>query len=240
MRAGIAVGLASLWFCLQGAAEESSSPGLGAKWTVLYQKSGKSREVAPISMDMVVQPVESLAFTGPQPGHPFVLGKYEVNGEWGVTGDGINLVRGTNAALRLVETADEFELEGTMTQNGPGGWYLLFGWNEGRGYALSNVNMVKSGSPWFLSELVDGKALENQTMEFPKFEWKGNQPFKLTIKERKATFTVGKTKIFTDRAVDSYEPGAVILGTYDTKLGPRKLQLHAVRARSLAEESAKK
>lgn len=226
------------WTVLLGTeafAEDEPTFALDSKWTDLYQRSNRIRELAPLTADMRVQPLDDLAFTGPQPGHPFVLGKYEANGEWGMTAAGIQLMRGTNAALKLAE-AEDFELDGTMTHAGFGGWFLLFGWDEGRGYALSNVTMAKSGSPWFLSEFKDGQAIENQTIEFPSLEWKGQQKFSFKVEDRKATFKIGNAKLFTDRTVDAYAPGAIILGTYDTKLGPKKLLLQSVRGRAIEDK----
>ena len=38
----------------------------------------------------------------------------------------------------------------------------------------------------------------------------------------------------------NYEKGRVLLGVYDTRYGPKKLRVHSMRMRSLAEDNAKK
>lgn len=176
--------------------------------------------------------IDELQFVGPRPTHPFVLGNFAADAKWGVANGWLTVAQGKNAALQLA-WADQFELEGVMEQTGQGGWFLLLGWQNGRGYALSNVEMQKSGSPWFLTEFRGGKAIPDRTQEFDKFSWQGVQPFQLTVNDNALSLTIGKFKLFDRLPLEDYTPGQLILGTYDTRYGPKALRVRTLTIRAL-------
>ena len=208
------------------------APQLSPKWLSLYVAGRPVRNVLPLTAkDKLVQ-LDAFELTGPDPGHPFVLGNFVSDGQWGVVAGGVQRTGGKNAVLELAR-GDQFELQGVMDQIGLGGWFLLVGWDNGHGYCLSNVLMKESGAPWFLTEFRGHKALPETHVEFPSFEWQRAQPFQLQVADNKLTFNVGQTTLLDQQELKNYQPGAIILGTYDTRYGPRGVRLTALRGRSL-------
>ncbi|MEX0585428.1 MAG: hypothetical protein WD176_02200, partial [Pirellulales bacterium] len=102
--------------------------------------------------------VRQLELTGPAPGHPFILGHYSDDGKWGFVDGSVVRVDGRNAALKLGR-AEHFELEGVVEMGDEGGWFLLVGWDEGRGYSIINIGFRESPSPWFITEYRGGAAI---------------------------------------------------------------------------------
>jgi len=195
------------------------APQLSPKWLPLYVAGRPARNIQPLTAkDKLVQ-LDAFELTGPEPGHPFVLGNFVSDGQWGIVAGGVQRTGGKNAVLELAR-GDQFELQGVMEQIGLGGWFLLIGWDDGHGYCLSNVLMKESGAPWFLTE-------------FPSFEWQREQPFQLQVADNKLTFNVGQTTVLEQQELKNYQPGAVILGTYDTRYGPRGVRLTSLRGRAL-------
>lgn len=179
-----------------------------------------------------MQPIDDLKFTGPAPGHSFVLGNFVADGEWGVVDGGIQLVDGYNAALKLA-TAKDFELDGVIDMRDYGGWFLLLGWHDGRGYSVSNVTMRESGSPWFISEYRGSVAIPEAHEEITQHEWRHEQEFKVTVREQQLTFTLGRFKVLDDELLPDYDAGDVIFGVYDTRYGPRPVSIRSLRIRGL-------
>ncbi|HWL09218.1 MAG TPA: hypothetical protein VNQ76_12500 [Planctomicrobium sp.] len=179
-----------------------------------------------------LQQLDDLEFTGPQPSHPFVLGNFISDAEWGIVNGGLQVISGKNSALQIA-WANEFRLEGIIEQAGLGGWFLLLGWDEGRGIAVHNVTMKESGSPWFITEFRGGKAIEGRTQEFPYYEWKGEQPFQVQVSDSKLSFNIGRHRLFVEQPIDGYGPGQVIIGTYDTRYGPRPLRIKSLKIQAL-------
>lgn len=206
----------------------------GKNWNVLYVPGRPQRNVQPLDQKHKLVPLDELSLTGPNPGHPFVLGNFRADARWGIVEGGVQVVGGKNGALELAR-GEQLELEGRIAQTGLGGWFLLLGWEQDRGYCISNVVMkdAASGAPWFLTEFRGGKAIDGAHTEFPKFEWTGDQPFRLMIKDQELSLSVGPKAVFERQRLENYQSGAVILGVYDTRYGPRMLRLISLRGRSL-------
>jgi hypothetical protein len=213
---------------------------LTSKWVVLVNPVAKIRGARPLPEKGLIQNFPELRFTGPKPGHPFVLGDFTDDGDFGLVDGALQLVSGANAAVQLPE-ADEFELEGIIEHTEYGGWFMAVGWSDGRGYVLSNATMKESGSPWFLSELRGNSTIPDGTEDLDHFEWLRSQPFRLSVINKELTLEVGKRTVADHIAISNYDKGRVLLGVYDTRYGPKKLRIHSLRMRSLAEpEAAKK
>lgn len=208
----------------------------GKEPTVLHLVSKPVDRVIALPKTAKITPLDDLQFTGPKPSHPFVLGNYAADGKWGISNGYVQLIEGKNAALQLA-WANEFEMDGYMEHSGYGGWFLLLGWNDGRGFAVSNVNMKESGSPWFISEMRGGKAIADRTKEYEKFDWKDEQPFRFAVEDEAFSLEVGKFKVFTKEPLPGYTPGFVVLGVYDTRYGPKPLRLRSLRVKSLEGEA---
>jgi hypothetical protein len=97
---------------------------------------------------------------------------------------------------------------------------------------LSNVTLKESGSPWFISEDRGGKAIESTNNEVKQFEWKGDQPLRMLVQEKKLTVVVGKTAIVEDYPLENYSAGDLFLGTYDTRYGPKPIAVKSLRVRA--------
>lgn len=208
------------------------SPIATDKPQVLFLGGRPSAVAQPLPPKCPLVSLDDLQFVGPNPSHPFVLGNFATDAAWGVQDGYLQVVSGKNAALQLA-WADQFELEGIAHQSGYGGWFVLFGWSEGHGLALHSVSMKDSGSPWFLTEFRGYRAINDRTQEFEKFEWRNEQPFKLAVGDDKLSLTVGKFKVFDQLALSGYHPGAIVLGVYDTRYGPRTMKVKSLRIKSL-------
>jgi hypothetical protein len=215
-------------------AADEASVELTDKWLVLLQPNRRAPGVRVIPEKSQIKNVKELAFTGPQPGHPFVIGDYQEEGDFGLVDGVLQPVSGKNSAIQL-PTADQFELEGVMEHIEFGGWYLLVGWDEGRGYLVSNATMKESGSPWHVTEMRGSAAVPESSKQITKSEWLNSQPFKLLVKDAALTLEVGGKKVINQHAMDNYAAGQVVLGVYDTRYGPKKLRIRSLRMRSLAK-----
>ncbi|REJ82081.1 MAG: hypothetical protein DWQ34_08030 [Planctomycetota bacterium] len=220
-----------------GDAEEAAAEDevtITSRWKVLHKTGRRAQGVRPIAQSAPITPLDDLEFTGPAPGHPFVLGKYAADGKWAVVNGGIQLVEGHNAALKLARAKD-FELEGVIEMQDYGGWFLLVGWDQGRGYSISNVTMKESGSPWFITEYRGDTAIEDAHYQLEGHEWRREQPFRVTLRDGELEFQVGKAKVLEGQRLENYSTGDVIFGVYDTRYGPRPVRITALRIRALEE-----
>jgi hypothetical protein len=206
----------------------------GEQWTVLHAQRRPTRNPVRLPRNAPVVSLEEFQFIGPEPSHRFVLGNFAVDGEFGLNGGYLQPIKGRNAALQLA-WADQFELQGTMEQTGLGGWFLLIGWDEGRGHAIFTFSTRESGSPWFVSEFRGTRAIEGRTVKFPRFEWKGEQPFRIAVQQDELSITVGNFKVLEDYPLENYSPGRIVLGVYDTEYGPKPLRIKELRIRAREE-----
>jgi hypothetical protein len=181
-----------------------------------------------------------LEFTGPMPAHPFVLGNFAVDGEFGIINGGIELTSGRNAAVQLAERAGDFELEGRIAMKDYGGWFLLVGWNPetGNGYAVHNCTMKESGAPWFITEMRGFAAVEGTNQELKQLEWKRFQDAKISVKQTKLLVQLGSVKVLDNEVLPNYQPGAIVFGVYDTKYGPRPVHIESLRIRAVEPAAA--
>lgn len=210
-------------------------PPLTTRWTTILRASRPAPQPRPLPAGAAVKSLTEFSFTGPMPAHPFVLGNFAADGEFGVVNGGLELVTGRNAALQLVPLADQFELEGRIAMKDLGGWFLLVGWNDetGNGYAVHNCLMKESGSPWFITELRGRKAVEGTNQELKQLEWKRIQDVRVTVRDSQLTFQLGPTKVLDGEMLPNYQPGSIIFGVYDTRYGPRPVHLDSLRIRAV-------
>jgi len=199
-------------------------------WQVLFSgEPTKRKTVIPLDKFPMLAN-DTLEFVGPRPGDAYQLGKFQTDGQWGIHQGLVRRIAGSNAALTLAE-AEDFELEGRINAEGVGGWFWLLGWKDGNGYGLYNITFKKSGSPWFTTEFEDGDAL-NSGEELHKYRWKGEQPFWLSVENKKLNLKVGKrTAVIRDMPLPNYQRGQIILGTYDTRYGAKDVQIRSLRIR---------
>lgn len=208
------------------------------KWTVLVNPARPRPGIVEFTEKSPIQNVAEFKLVGPSVGHPFCLGEFVVDGKWATVQGAVQVTEGKNTLLSLA-TADQFELEGVIHQEGSGGWLMLLGWNQGHGYSLSNVSLITSGAPWFVCEYRGAEALIPTNNEVKQFNWKGDQPFHMLVKDKLLSVTVGKTPIVEEYPLDNYTAGQIYLGTYDTRYGPRPVKVRSLRIRALVEKPEK-
>lgn len=225
------------WSLCAAAAIADEPAELSSRWTILLRPGRAAPQPRPLPANGPIRPLTELQFTGPKPAHPFVLGNFAADGQFGVVNGGIELVEGRNAALRLVEGARDFELEGRIAMKDYGGWFLLLGWNEehGNGYVVHHCTMKESGAPWFITEMRGHSAVEETTQELKQLEWKRMQDVRVEVRNSLLTFQLGPTKVLDGEMLPNYQPGAIVFGVYDTKYGPRPVHLESLRIRAAAD-----
>jgi hypothetical protein len=81
-------------------------------------------------------------------------------------------------------------------------------------------------------------AVADATQQLVKHDWNRQQPFRVTVKDKKFTLEVGKKKVINEQPIDNYSPGRVLLGVYDTRYGPKKLRILSMRMRAIPGDEA--
>ena len=202
------------------------------RWTVLYRPMQGAATGSPLPSDSPLQPLPQLMFEGPEPNHPFILGEFASGGRWGITQGHLRPLTGKDTAIKIVH-AEDFELQGVISADGLGGWFILVGWDGENGYCISNVEMKtkQSGSPWGFFELVNGKTARDTHMELHRYSCKGPQQLVLSVVDNKLNLQMNKETIAKDLALHRYKGGDVIVGTYNTQYGPKTLQIRSLRVR---------
>ena len=200
------------------------------RWTVLHRGSPSKKRAVQGLNNSPVFTHKDLAFTGPDPGDPSRLGKFQTNGKWALRAGHLVRTGGDNAAL-VIASADDFELQGLVDADGLGGWFVLLGWHKGTGYALYNVTLKTSGSPWILAEFKDGKPLADEQREINRHKWKGTQPMWLNVVDQKLSLKVGKQTIVNEHDLPNYQPGRLMIGTYHTQYGAKNVRIQTLRIR---------
>lgn len=202
------------------------------KWTVLHD----SRKIPPdqkqIPKKSPLVPLDDFAFTGPRPGDPFLLGNFRSRGEWGLVEGNLSRTGGRNAAIGIAR-AEEFELEGQFNVEGLGGWFLIFGWDQQHGYMLYNVNLKTSGSPWLVTEFRGAKGIEETHREVYRYEWRGFETLRVTVENGMLNAEAAGELIARQVPLPNYHEGDIILGTYDTRYGPKPIAVRSLRIRGL-------
>lgn len=200
-----------------------------------------SRKFAPAKTErgQQLEPLRTdLRFTGPEPAHPFLLGEFRTESGWQL-GDKQLIAPAGKAASLLIATGDELGIEFELDASGKGGWFLTLGFSGGSGHILSNVATRKSGSPWLLCELSDGKAVPNTLRELTRHTWTGSQKLALTIKrnsrnEYHLDAQLANRSFLEGILLQNYQPGDIYLATYNTQYGPMPLRVSSIRAKSLS------
>jgi len=213
-------------------ADDAPEITLTKNWTTLFRASRRYPGVRPLAPNLPLKSLDDLQLTGPGQGHKYVLGQYASDGKWGTVDGAIQPIEGRNAALKLA-TARNFELEGTMELGELGGWFMLVGWNQGRGYSLINIGFRESTSPWFITEYRGSSAILEAHQEVGKFEWRREQTMHLTVRDQELNLVVGKVKVLDRQKLSNYDTGDVVLGVYDTNYGPRPMRILSLRMRAL-------
>ncbi|MCC7419490.1 MAG: hypothetical protein IT428_04375 [Planctomycetaceae bacterium] len=216
------------------AAETDEGPAAkvtaGKKWTMLYKWSPQAPLIPrALNEEALVVPLAGFELTGTAQDN-VLLGEFKSEGNWATSRAGLQPME-PNSAL-LLGKAGDFELDGEMSADGLGGWFIGVGLHKGHGYLIYNVTLKTSGSPWLASELRDNRILSATPVEVGRHVWKGYQPFRLLVEKNKLQLVVGKDQVIKDLDLENYHEGDVVLGSYNTKYGPKPLRIRSMRIRA--------
>ena len=200
-------------------------------WEVLWDSHRTAGGTRPLAEDGPLHSLKDLQLQGVPKADPFWLHDFKSSGVWGSIDHRLARIEGENAAVKLIR-AENFELQGSVKAEGLGGWFILFGWDKGHGYAIYNVSIKLSGSPWIVSEFRDSKAISRTHREIHRYQWKGEQPLFLSVENKKLSLQVGREKIAKDLELPNYHTGDIILGTYDTPYGAKPVSVRSLRIRA--------
>lgn len=203
-------------------------------WSVLHLMKKPNAKPRLLSKDSRLSVLHSLKLTGAGLGNSYLLGEFSSESSWYIDKGYLQPVEKTDSALRI-GAVEDFELQGIWSAEGLGGWYILLGWNNGHGYALENVTFVSSGSPWHIAEHRGGMGIKNSHVEVCRFDWKGNQPFRLTVKNKQLSMQIGNKKLINGHNLANYAAGDLIVGTYHGRFEPKPLKIRSLRIKSLTK-----
>lgn len=202
----------------------------GKKWTTLFKFSPQAALIPKeLHEEAQVVPLVGFELIGSAQDN-VLLGEFKSEGNWSTSRAGLQPME-PNSALLLAKAGD-FELDGEMSADGLGGWFIGVGLREGHGYVISNVTLKTSGSPWLASELRDNRLLSGPPVEVGRHVWKGYQPFRLLVEKNKLQLVVGKEQVVKDLDLENYHEGDVVMGSYNTKYGPKPLRIRSMRIRA--------
>lgn len=205
---------------------------LTQKWTIFQKPMPRRGGSRPLPKSFKGEVLKDLKLRGVHVGHPFLFGKYKTTGSWGLK-DGRLQAVGQNTAVALAH-AENVELEGIVDASGLGGWFMLLGWSQkyGNGYMVYNVEMKSSGSLWVLCEYRGFTEIEGTEVELNRFTWRKPLPTRLSIEDKKLTLQAGEDRVIDGHVLENYKAGDIIVGTYDTKYGPKPIRFASLRMRS--------
>ncbi len=208
---------------------------LTPKWHVAFLNQRPLPGTIPLPEQTPFKVLDDLEFTGPFENDPFLLGRVKVDGQWALIDGFLARSAGRNAAIKVAK-ADQFELEGKINAEGLGGWFMLLGWADGNGYAIYNVNLKTSGSPWHICEFRGGEGIESTHQETSRYECRGVESFRLRVNDDQVSMKIETTMILENYPMRNYNLGDVIIGTYDTKYGAKTLKIQSLRLRAIEEK----
>ncbi len=201
------------------------------KWQYLFRASSKVAGTRPLPENSGIQSLKEFTITGEYEKDVNRLNRVICDGEWGISHGVLTQISGRAAAIKLGR-GKNFELEAGIDAQGIGGWFLLFGYDQGHGYGIYNVTLKTSGSPWFLIEFRDKKGVTGSDQEIGRYESRGKESLKLRVVENKVSMTIGNRKLLEDIELTSFHEGDIILGTYDTQYGPKPVKVYGIRLRN--------
>lgn len=209
---------------------------LTERWKTLLLLRNKRQKSQPIPADMPVRAVINMSFEGPHPTHPHLLGKYEADGRF-IMHEGCLQQESGHSALIQLPTADSFDLEGLVNLKGEGSWLILLGWDveTNSGYCLYQPQLRVSGGPFHICRIEKGKTVTDSDREIANVDLNGEGALRIRVLEKELSMQVLDQLIVHDYTLKHYQPGAIMIGTYNSRYGPKKLGIASLRMR-LAEK----
>ncbi|HUG20350.1 MAG TPA: hypothetical protein VMM56_15295, partial [Planctomycetaceae bacterium] len=213
--------------------KEREEPKLSKrKWTTLVLLNPNLKGASPIPDDFPIWNFEkgySFRGSGVDVNQ---LGDYLVDGEFIIRDGYLRREFGNSALLRL-PAAEDFELEGVIQLEGPGGWLMLLGWDleSSSGYVIYNTKLRVSGSTWFVIEIAGGNPVPDSERELVKRDAEGVGALRVLIDKKKVSMQAADEYLFRDEALPNYNPGHVAIGTFSTQYGPQNIGIRSLRMR---------
>ena len=173
--------------------------------------------------------LSAVKFRGPG-GDKNITSGFAADGRWQMSADGtLGRDGGGQAALRL-GSAGDFELDATLAQSGPGGWFVLFGWNGREGWMLYQIRLKRTDI-WYLYRAEQG--------EFPvrgeplsDLRLHGQRQLALSVRDSVLRVEWGGQTIAGGYPLEGYRTGAIHLGTATTEYGETPLTIGRLRLRT--------
>jgi hypothetical protein len=236
----VAVALCSV--PINAALQSSSEPDpldieLTRRWKTLLLLRSSRHKTKPIPADMPLQPVINMTFAGPHPGHPHLLGKYDADGRF-ILHQGYLQQESGKAALVQLPKADSFDLEGIVNLKGEGSWLILLGWNAetNSGYCLYQPQLRVSGGPFHICRIEKGKTVPKSDQEIANVDLNGEGALRIRVLEKALSLQVLDQAIARDYFLKNYQPGHIMIGTYNSRYGPKKLGIRSLRIRKVEKK----
>ncbi len=202
------------------------------KWQYLFRASSKAIGTKPLPPKSKIQPLKDFVITGVYEKDVNRLNHVICDGQWGTSRGVLRQISGRAAAIKLGHEKN-FELEAGVDATGIGGWFLLFGYDDGHGYGIYNVTLKTSGSPWFITEFRNKKGVAGSDYEIGRYESRGKEALKLRVIGNKVSMSIGNRLLLDEVELASVHDGDIILGTYDTQYGPKPVKIYGIRLRSV-------
>ena len=212
----------------QGAPKNNNKKG---NWQTKFRAS-RVLGTRPLPKNSLIESLENFTITGAHKNHSNRLNKIVCDGQWGISQGALTQISGREAAIKIGR-AENFELEMGIQAKGYGGWFILFGFDQGHGFGIYNVTMKTSRSPWFITEFRDNKGIMASDQELISYEFKGKEALRMKVLNNKVTLTIGNQKILDNIEFAGIHEGDIILGTYDTQYGPKPVKIYGIRLRTL-------
>jgi len=210
---------------------------LTPRWKTLLLLRSPRHKSQPIPADMPMRAMINMTFEGPHPDHPHLLGKYDANGRF-ILHQGYLQQESGKAALVQLPKADSFDLEGIVNLKGEGSWLILLGWNTetNSGYCLYQPQLRVSGGPFHICRIENGKTVPNSDRELANVDLNGEGALRIQVLEKDLSLQVLDKLIVRDYTLKDYQPGHILIGTYNSRYGPKKLGIRSLRIRKAEKE----
>ena len=200
------------------------------RWTTLILLGSKSPQAQPIPAKAPLKSVTKLEFEGPNSGNPHLLNKYQVEGKF-VIQNGFLVPQGGNSALLQLPPSDSFQLEGYVGLKGAGGCLILFGWDleTKSGHCLYHSQLRTEGAPWRLCRIEDGKMAPGSDVLLKHEKIDGEGALRMQVVDHKSSLSIFNKPIMNDYQLTDYSAGAIMIGTFNPRYGPKQIGIHSLR-----------
>ena len=110
---------------------------------------------------------------------------------------------------------------------------ILIGWDPETtsGYCLYQPQLRVSGGPFHLCRIEKGKTVPDSDREISNVDLNGEGALRMRVLDKELSLQVLDHLIVHDYTLKHYQPGHIMIGTYDSRYGPKKLGIGSLRIR---------